>query len=129
MPGIVYNTDQCQCSFGVSPCPLVVTPEIMCLAGNQPAATIMDFVPGKNLASFGMCNSLANPATASATSAAMGVLTPTPCVPVTAAPWVPGVPTVLVSNKPALNISSKLMCSYGGVIMIITPGCPTVMVP
>jgi hypothetical protein len=118
----------CQCSFGDAPCTLVLTPENQVLT-SQPLATIMDNVPGKNLATFGMCKSLANPTVASATSAAMGVLTPMPCVPATAAPWTPGSPTVLIANKPALNNSSTLMCSYGGVITITNPGQTAIMVP
>ena len=88
----------------------------------MPAATIMDNVPMKNIMPFGMCSSMANPTVAAATAAALGVLTPMPCVPVIAAPWVPGSPTVLIANKPALNNSSKLMCNWGGVISINNPG-------
>jgi len=95
----------------------------------MPAATIMDNIPFTNILPFSMCTSLANPAVASATSAAMGVLTPMPCTPVTAAPWAPGCPTVLIANKPALNDSSKLMCSYGGVIQIVFGGQVQTQVP
>jgi hypothetical protein len=42
---------------------------------------------------------------------------------------VPGSPTVLVGNLPALNNSSKLMCNWGGVIQINVPGQVTTMVP
>ena len=81
-----------------------------------------------NIMPFGMCNNPANPAVAAATAAAMGVLTPMPCVPVTTAPWVPGSPTVLVGGKPALNNTSKLMCMYGGVIQIANPATTNIMV-
>ena len=47
----------------------------------------------------------------------------------TSAPWVPGAPTVLLANMPALNNSSKCMCSYGGVIGVIAPGQFTVQTP
>ena len=112
----------CQCSFGAAPSTLVVTPENKTLTSSMPAATIMDNVPMKNIMPFGMCSSLANPTVAAATSAALGVLTPMPCVPVIAAPWAPGCPTVLIANKPALNDSSKLMCNWGGVISINNAG-------
>ena len=60
----------------------------------------------------------------------MGVLTPQPCVPVTAAPWAPGSPTVLVGGKPAVNNTCKCMCNWGGVIQIVNPGpATTTMVP
>lgn len=119
----------CQCSFGVAPSSLVVTPENKVMVSNMPAATIMDNVPMKNIMPFGMCSSLANPTVASATAAALGVLTPMPCIPVTTAPWAPGSTTVLIANKPALNNSSKLMCAYGGVISINMPGQTTVQIP
>jgi hypothetical protein len=66
---------------------------------------------------------------AAATAAALGVLTPMPCVPVIPAPWVPGAPTVLVANMPALNNTSKLMCAWAGVISISLPGQFTEMIP
>ena len=47
----------------------------------------MDNQPIANIAPFGVCISLANPAVAAATAAAMGVLVPLPCMPVTPAPW------------------------------------------
>jgi hypothetical protein len=118
-----------QCSFGVAPSSLVVLPENQVLAGGPPAANIMDGKPMVNILPFGMCSSIANPTVATATAAALGVLTPMPCVPVTPAPWVVGAPTVLVGPAPALDNQSKLMCTWGGVIQIVTPGEFTVMVP
>ncbi len=64
---------------------------------------------------------------AAATAAAMGVLTPMPCIPVTPAPWTPGIPAVLIGGQPALDNSSKLTCVYGGVISIQIPGQFTVL--
>src|SRR5581483_10511851 len=123
-------TAQIQCSFGAAPGVLTVVPQGPPVMGNNlPVATIMDNVPMMNIAPFGMCNSPSNPVVAAATAAALGVLTPMPCIPATTAPWVPGSPTVLVSNKPALNNSSKLMCMWGGVIQILNPGSTTVQVP
>ena len=97
----------CACSFGAAPSSLMITPENKVLGCNMPAATIMDNIPMKNIMPFGMCSSLANPTVASATAAALGVLTPMPCIPVTTAPWAPGSPTVFIGGKPALNDSSK----------------------
>ncbi len=119
----------CACSFGIAPSVLVVTPENRVLAGNLPVATIMDNIPIKNILPFGMCTSLANPTVAAATAAALGVLTPMPCIPVIPAPWVPGAPTVLVANKPALNQNSKAICAWGGIIQISNPGNMNVMIP
>lgn len=118
-----------QCSFGVAPSTLVVLPQNQTLTGAMPAANIMDHKPIVNIPPFGMCSSPANPMVAAATAAALGVLTPMPCVPVTAAPWIVGAPTVLVGNMPALNESSKLMCNWGGVIQVVNPGQTTVMIP
>lgn len=117
------------CSFGVAPSSLLVTSNFQTLGMNKPAATIMDNAPIANVPPFGMCSSLANPTVASATSAALGVLTPMPCIPVTAGPWAPGSPTVLIGGKPALNANCKLMCNWGGVIQITFPGQTAVMVP
>ena len=118
-----------QCSFGMAPSSLVVLPVNRTLTSNVPAANIMDHVPMVNIMPFGMCNCPANPAVAAATAAALGVLTPMPCVPVTPAPWVPGAPTVLIANQPALDNTSKLMCVWGGVIQIVVPGQTTQMIP
>ena len=117
-----------QCSFGVAPSPLAVLPVNRVLTGT-PAATIMDHVPILNIAPFGMCSSPSNPMVIAATAAALGVLTPMPCLPATVAPWVPGSPTVLIGSMPALNDSSKLMCLWAGVIQINMPGQFTVSVP
>lgn len=122
MPMQVIMSAMLTCPFGVAPSSLIITPENMVLAGNQPAATIMDNIPMKNILPFVMCQSLANPTVASATAAASGVLTPMPCVPVVPAPWAPGAPTVLIANKPALTDSSKATCTWGGVISITVPG-------
>lgn len=117
-----------QCSFGAAPSSLVVLPANGVLTG-APAATIMDHAPIVNVPPFGVCSSIANPTVASATAAALGVLTPMPCIPVTAAPWAPGAPTVLISNMPALDDQSKLMCNWGGVIQINFAGQATTSVP
>ncbi|HHV12869.1 MAG TPA: DUF4280 domain-containing protein [Clostridiales bacterium] len=118
----------CQCSFGMAPSAFMVTPENKAVTA-MPLATIMDNIPLKNIMPFGMCQSLANPTVASATAAALGVLTPMPCIPVTSAPWAPGSPTVLIANKPALNNSSKLICNWGGIIQITNPGTTNIQVP
>ncbi|WP_425261036.1 DUF4280 domain-containing protein [Rubrivivax sp. RP6-9] len=116
------------CSFGAAPSTFVATPK-MVKTGNMDAGNIMDNKPIANIPPFGVCTSMANPQVAAATAAALGVLTPMPCLPVIAAPWTPGAPTVLVSNMPALNNSSQLMCNWAGVITISNPGQTTEMVP
>ena len=117
-----------KCSFGVAPTPLMVLP-VNRVINPVPVANIMDNKPFVNILPFGMCNTPSNPAVAAATAAALGVLTPMPCVPVTPAPWVPGSPTVLLGNMPILNNSSQCMCTWGGVITVVTPGSPTCQTP
>lgn len=114
-----------QCCFGMAPSTLMVLPTNKVMV-TQFAATIMDNKPFLNVMPFGMCTTPSNPTVAAATAAALGVLTPMPCVPVTVAPWVPGGPTVLLGSFPALTDSSILMCMWGGVIKINMAGQFTV---
>lgn len=112
-----------RCSMGMAPATIVVIPTGPPVLGeNKPAATIMDNKPIVNIPPFGTCQSLANPTVASATTAAAGVLTPMPCVPVTPAPWAPGSTKVLINNKPALHDACKLMCTWAGVISFVNAG-------
>ena len=123
----VFGGAMLQCSFGMAPSMLNVLPvsRVMSL---MPMAAITDCVPMVNIMPFGMCSSMANPTVAAATAAALGALTPMPCIPVPAGTWAPGSPTVLVGGKPALNQNCKLMCAYGGVIEIKNPGTTNVQV-
>jgi len=129
MPMHVCSGATLQCSFGLAPSSLVVLPVNRMITSNMPAANIMDNKPMVNIMPFGMCTSLANPTVASATAAALGVLTPMPCIPATPAPWVPGAPTVLLGNMPALDNTSKLMCTWAGVISVVYPGQVTEQIP
>lgn len=129
MPQQVVSGAMMMCSFGAAPSTLNVLPANRTMAGGVPAANIMDNKPIVNIPPFGVCSSIANPTVASATAAALGVLTPMPCVPVIAAPWTPGSPTVLIGNMPALNNTSKCMCNWAGVISITFAGQVTVMIP
>ena len=117
------------CSFGLAPSTLMVTPEKRTMVDSMPVATIMDNKPFVNVLPFGLCTSLANPITAAQTAAALGVLTPGTCTPVMPAPWLPGAPTVLVGNLPALNVQSKCLCAYGGVVTVTNPAARTTAVP
>ena len=122
MPMQVVNTAQLMCSQGMAPSALVVLPLNRVMSGNQPTANIMDHKPMVNILPFGMCRSPANPVVAAATAAALGVLTPMPCIPATPAPWVPGAVTVLLGNAPSLDNTCKLMCMWAGVIQVVAPG-------
>ncbi|MEP7280812.1 MAG: DUF4280 domain-containing protein [Rubrivivax sp.] len=116
------------CTFGAAPSTLVPTPKPI-MTSSMVAANILDHVPIMNIPPFGVCLSLANPMVASATAAALGVLTPMPCIPNTPAPWVPGAVTVLLQGAPALDNVSQLMCLWGGVITFVMPGQMTHLIP
>ncbi|MBP0979350.1 MAG: DUF4280 domain-containing protein [Oscillospiraceae bacterium] len=108
------------CSFGASPSVLNIPPEDGVM-GQAPMACVEDNVAITNIPPFGMCSSLGNPQVASATSAALGVLTPQPCMPSLEAFWKPAAEGVLIGQVPAIDMSSQLICSYGGIIKIISP--------
>ncbi len=121
MPSQVVSGAVLACTFGMAPSALNVLPTNKVMA-TAPAANIMDFIPTTNIPPFGMCMSIANPTVASATAAALGVLTPMPCIPVTTAPWTPGAATTMIGGMPALNNTCTCMCTWGGVISIGFPG-------
>ena len=125
MAAPLVQTAVCTCSFGAAPATLMVSSQQTVKMCGMTAATIMD----NKFPTFGMCSNPANPTVASATAAALGVLTPMPCVPLTIAPWAPGSPTVLVCGKPVANNSCKLICGYGGVIQPTMTPAMTVKVP
>jgi hypothetical protein len=125
----VCNGATLQCSMGMAPSSLVVLPVNRVNTGEQPDANIMDYSSMANVMPFGMCMSPANPSVAAATAAAMGVLTPMPCVPVTVSPWVPGASNVFLGGMPTLDNQCTLNCTWGGIIQIVSPGEMTVSVP
>jgi hypothetical protein len=129
MPLQVCMGAQMMCSFGVAPSELAVLPINRTFTDSMPDANIMDHIPLVNIMPFGMCTTPSNPEVAAATAAALGVLTPMPCIPVTPAPWVPGGITVNIGPFTTLDNMSKLMCTWGGVIQFIAPGEFTVNVP
>ena len=111
MAQLVAMSAMMACTSGTAPSTLIVTVPTV-TAEMKPAANILDFVPITNIPPFGTCNVL--------TAAASGV--PTPCVPAVAAPWAPGSATVTLRGAPALNNTSKCVCSIGGSISITNPG-------
>lgn len=116
----VTNGAVLRCSFGTLPSQLIVTPENRVGAGSTPAATIMDHAPMKNILPFGLCTTGSNPQVSSAQGS------PQPCIPVTAAPWSPGSPTVTIGARPALQSACRLLCRWGGIITVQQPGQVTV---
>ena len=129
MGQIVVNGAKLTCPMGKpGMATLIVLPLSLVQSSNQTVATVMDMKPMANIPTFGMCTSLSNPQVAAATSAAMGALTPMPCVPVIAGPWTPGSPTVKVGSLSALTSDSSCMCNWGGKISITQAGQMTTTV-
>ena len=110
------------CTFGMTPCPLVVSPSRTVMIGGKQQGNIMDYAPIVNIASFGMCSAPTNPAVIAATAAAMGVFTPAPCLPAITTPWMPGKPDVLIQGMPALTRSCRNMCMWLGQISFTNDG-------
>jgi uncharacterized Zn-binding protein involved in type VI secretion len=121
MPPNIVSTAMMLCSFGMAPSTLTVLPTAKVMIEGMPAGSIMDSAPMVNIAPFGMCMSLANPTVASATAAALGVLTPMPCVPVTT-PWAPGAAKTMIGGKPALTVGSMCNCTWAGIIQVTFAG-------
>ena len=122
MPKLVISGAKLKCNQGVSPSSLTILPVNGGEADRQPLATVDDYTPMVNIAAFGMCRTQANPQVASATTAAQGVLTPMPCVPVISAAWSPGSTVVEVSGKKALTDDSSCNCQWTGKIEITDAG-------
>jgi hypothetical protein len=114
-----------KCTMGTSTCSLTVLPTNSVQMEDAYAANIMDYIPMTNISGFGNCTTVSNPVVASATSAALGVLTPQACVPALVAPWVPGSSTVMIGNMPALNNSSTCICTWGGTVSVTDAGVTT----
>jgi len=111
------------CSFGSGPKSLMVLPINQTLTATvKPIATIIDIIPILNIPPFGTCISVANPMVIAATAAALGVLTPQPCIPVPVMPWSPASTKVKIRSNPAVIDSSKTMCAWAGQISIVDPG-------
>ena len=125
MPKLAVHGATLMCSMGNAPSQLAVLPVNAVEGDNAPAASIQDIKPNVNILPFGLCMSPMNPQVAAATSAAMGVLTPQPCVPMTTAPWVPGSLSVTVAGDPAVSDSCMLLCQWGGQIQVQVPGQTT----
>lgn len=106
-----------QCSLGTTPSTFVASGAVV--SAMTPAGVVTDIDPA-NVPPFGLCQSPANPQVAAATTAANGVLTPQPCVPVLT-PWTPGSAQVTIGGVSALDDSSQCSCSWAGTISVTAP--------
>jgi hypothetical protein len=121
MPKLVASGAQIRCSEGLASSQLSLTPAATVELGGVSAATVQNRLPFLNIAPFGMCKTQANPQVAAATAAAMGVLTPMPCIPVVLAPWTPGATTVELSGDKVLTDDSRCSCLWTGEITVTDP--------
>ena len=114
-----------KCTMGTSQAKLTVLPSRTVFLTGQPMANISDHLSMVNLAPFGRCRSMGFPATASATAAAQGTLTPMPCMHNTPFPWMGGKNDYIIKGDPALLKSSTCSCMWGGTISLVTDGQTT----
>lgn len=126
MQPILIQGTLLKCSFGNMPSPLMVLPDKK-VNSMLPVAVVSDHMPLLNILPFGMCSNPANPMVIAATAAAMGALTPMPCIPCTTQEWTKACEKVKIKGKRALTMESKLQCFYGGNIQAAAPLQPTVL--
>lgn len=129
MPRPVVAGAALACSFGAAPVALIVLPHARVRVEGRPVATVMDHVPLVNIPPFGLCRSPENPAVVAATAAAMGSPTPAPCIPATAAPWMPGAPAVFAGGFPVLTETCVCACSWSGRVTVTVPGAVKTLAP
>ncbi len=110
------------CSFGTAPGNLASTNNVTVLTDGKPALVMTDVAPMANVTPFGLCTTVTNPQVAAATAAALGVLTPQPCIPQITGAWIGTSPKVLIGGKPCVTMDSSCVCAYGGQIKIVSPG-------
>ena len=106
MKPVVIQGTLLKCSFGNAPVPIMVLPDKK-VRSRLPVAVKTDHIPLLNILPFGMCSNPANPMVIAATAAAMGVLTPVPCIPCTVQDWTGASEKVKVKGNPALNMHSR----------------------
>jgi hypothetical protein len=117
MAKLVCTGAALQCSFGTTPSTFAASGIDV---GTPNDVGVITDVGSANIPPFAMCTSLANPAVASATSAA-GSLTPQPCTPLLA-PWTPGSVRATIQGVAALDDSSQCTCTWGGTVSVSSPG-------
>ncbi len=122
MPKLVVLGATIACDKGTSPASLSVLPGNDAEGAGKAVATVQDFAPMVNVPAFGMCTTQANPQVATATTAAQGVLTPQPCVPVITSPWSPGATEATLRGAKALTANSTCSCAWSGSVSVKDPG-------
>ena len=123
MPELLTTGCALTCSFGLAPSVFVATemPGKPVVNEAFTAATIVEIVPIANVPPFGMCSSEVNPEVIAATAAALGALTPMPCVPVIVAPWAPPSALLMADGLLLATVESRCECAWGGMISVAAP--------
>ncbi len=111
-----------ECGMGTVPSVMVVLPVAQVMVEVRPVAVVTDNIPFLNLLPFGMCKSPLNPMVMAATAAALGVLTPMPCIPMPTGPWNSPVSKTKVGGQDMLGSGGTCSCAYGGSISIKLAG-------
>lgn len=123
MPEFLVNTTPITCSMGTTPTvpftanPLPGAPTVNGLV----VATVDQVVMGANIAPFGQCNSVTNPAVILATAAAQGVHTPAPCTPAVALLWTQPSACAKLGALQFATAGSQCFCTLGGQISVQQP--------
>ncbi len=122
MPEFLTTGCMLTCSFGMAPgvFQALEIPGKPVVTG-MTVATMVEIIPLENIPDFVMCTSEANPEVIAATAAALGVLTPMPCVPVVVDPWDPPSTLAGYDGLPLATVASTCLCLWGGEIAVDLP--------
>lgn len=124
LPEVIEDGTLLICSHGTKPSRIQTNRRTA--QGQLDVPRASDYTVG-HLGSFGHCQSLRNPATAGATAASLGVLTPAVCTPTVLTPWSTGQAPGTAADQPAketLGPDSRCECCWGGVISFAEEKAP-----
>ena len=104
------------CSHGTAPSVLLVPDNHHRITDHKNVANISDHIPIKNIAPFGKCKSMSNPAVA----AAAGI--PQTCIPATPLKWQQNNKAIILDKEKILDDRCVCTCIWKGVIAITNAG-------
>lgn len=110
------------CDQGDKTSSLQVTSQNIAKLKGKCFGTITDVAPVTNIADFGFCSSMMNPAVAGATALAGGALQKQRCSPSIVGTWAPSSAVMCVKQQKILVEGSQLKCAYAGNISITETG-------
>lgn len=118
----VCNGAALACTFGAAPGTLTVIPATGVMAATQPAATVMDYAPMVNVATFGMCMSPSNPQVSGRDGRGVGGADAAALHSRDVEPLDAGQSHRDDRGNAALTSTDMCMCMWGGQITITSPG-------